>query len=58
MSKLPPMDVNERWKYSQEQWNSLARQWAEQEPELKASVDEIRKHFPGAKVTYIGPRRT
>lgn len=55
--ELPPLDSKDRWKYSDEQWVSLARQWAEREPELKSAVDELRKQFPGSIVTYIGPRR-
>jgi len=57
MSKLPPMDANDRCKYSTEEWNELARKWAEQEPDLKSAVEKLREHFPDAKVTYIGPRR-
>jgi len=55
--KLPPMDADERWKYSDEEWLELAKAWAKEAPELKSAADEIRKYFPDAKVTYIGPAR-
>ncbi len=55
--ELPALDSKDRWKYSDEQWVSLARQWAEHAPELKSAVDELREQFPGSIVTYIGPRR-
>lgn len=34
-----------------------ARRNRESSPEAAAFVDEVRKHFPGATVTYFGPQR-
>jgi len=55
--ELEPMDSDRKANYSDEDWKALGRAWAEKAPELKEWADEVRRVFPGAYVTYIGPNR-
>ena len=55
--ELEPMDASRKDNYTADDWKALGRAWAEKEPELKKWADEVRRVFPGACVTYIGPKR-
>ena len=54
---LPPLDLKERLKYSDEEWENLVKRWKEAAPELSDWAKITRETFPGARVTYVGPTR-
>jgi hypothetical protein len=49
--------MKDRLKYSDEEWENLVKRWQEAAPELSDWARITRETFPGARVTYVGPKR-
>ena len=58
LSKLPPMDANNRNQYTDKEWSELAEAWEKEAPELFDAARTVRDYFgDGVKLVYIGPIR-